>query len=165
MSGGLWWLSRSKRENGTWPLLSSPYPWLFTISGCHEVILYNRSRESIPPDPGRRRGYLQIAITTTFGLFAFPFMTFGLCNATQRFQKFTDEVPENLDFCYAIFERLRNYGVVINPSKCIFTEDSYLKLHRFKRSWTIFSKVLSKGKHRWSRLWKQKLRLRTARWA
>ena len=31
----------------------------FSQSGWHEGILHNRSRESIPPDPGRRRGYLE----------------------------------------------------------------------------------------------------------
>ena len=85
------------------------------------------------------------AITTPFGLFEFPFMTFGLRNAAQTFQRFIDEVLQNLDFCYAyiddilvasasleehlqhleiLFERLRNYGVVINPSKCVFGQSS-----------------------------------------
>lgn len=81
------------------------------------------------------------AITTPFGLFEFEFMTFGLRNAAQTFQRFIDEVLQKLEFCYAyiddiliastseeehlkhlriLFERLRKYGVVINPAKCVF---------------------------------------------
>ena len=89
------------------------------------------------------------AITTPFGLFEFPFMTFGLPNTAQTFQRFIGEVLQNLDFCYAyigdilgasaslevhlqnlkiLFESLRNYGVVINPSKCIFGQSSVMFL-------------------------------------
>lgn len=81
------------------------------------------------------------AITTPFGLFEFPFMTFGLRNAAQTFQRFMDEVLRGLDFCYTylddilissssvdqhqqhlrqLFERLSEYGVLINTSKCTF---------------------------------------------
>ena len=79
------------------------------------------------------------AITTPFGMFEFPFMSFGLRNAAQTFQRFIDEVLRGLDFCYVyiddilvastseeehlqhlkiIFERLKSYGVIVNPSKC-----------------------------------------------
>lgn len=79
------------------------------------------------------------AITTPFGLYEFPFMTFGLRNAAQTFQRFIDEVLRGLDFCYCylddilississqehedhlrqLFERLAKYGVLINISKC-----------------------------------------------
>lgn len=81
------------------------------------------------------------AIITPFGLFEFQYMTFGLCNAGQTFQRFIHEVIRGLDFCYAylddvlvasnseeehlrhleqLFQRLRDYGVVINLSKCHF---------------------------------------------
>ena len=81
------------------------------------------------------------AITTPFGLFEFTVMTFGLRNAAQTFQRFIDEVLQGLDFCFAyiddilvasstpeehenhlrqIFERLHNYGVVVNAQKCVF---------------------------------------------
>lgn len=81
------------------------------------------------------------AIVTPFGLYDFPFMTFGLRNAAQTFQRFIDEVVRGLDFCFPyvddilihskstslhakhlriLFERLHQYGVVINPSKCVF---------------------------------------------
>lgn len=81
------------------------------------------------------------AITTPFGLFEFPFMSFGLRNAAQTFQRFVDEVLRGLDFAYAyiddilvastteeeherhleqVFARLNRYGVKINGSKCNF---------------------------------------------
>ncbi|KAJ8710566.1 hypothetical protein PYW08_009081 [Mythimna loreyi] len=93
------------------------------------------------------------AITTPFGLFEFPYMTFGLRNAAQTFQRFMDEVLRDLAtgpcFCYGylddilvfskdtnqheqhlkqLFERLVKYGVLLNTSKCIFgqTEVKFL---------------------------------------
>lgn len=81
------------------------------------------------------------AITTPFGLFEFPYMTFGLRNAAQTFQRFMDEVLRDLPFCYGylddilvfskdlhqheqhlrlLFARLVKYGVLLNTSKCIF---------------------------------------------
>ena len=80
------------------------------------------------------------AICTPFGLFEFLRMPFDLCNATQTFQGFIDEVLRGLDFVYAyiddvliassseaehlahldiLFQHLSEYGIVINPSKCI----------------------------------------------
>ena len=41
------------------------------------------------------------AISTPFGLFEFPYMSFGFRNAAQTFQRFIDEVLRDLDFCYA----------------------------------------------------------------
>nr|XP_037877596.1 uncharacterized protein LOC101739129 isoform X2 [Bombyx mori] len=81
------------------------------------------------------------AITTPFGMYEFPFMTFGLRNASQTFQRFVDEMMRGLDFVYCylddflifsrdsiqheqhlrqVFTRLRDYGMVINLSKCVF---------------------------------------------
>lgn len=81
------------------------------------------------------------AITTPFGLFEFPFMTFGLRNAGQTFQRFVDEMTRGLDFCFPylddflifsktetehknhlrqIFSRMRDYGVLVNTAKCTF---------------------------------------------
>jgi len=39
------------------------------------------------------------AIITLFGLFEFPYMTFGLRNAAQTFQRFMDWITAGLDFC------------------------------------------------------------------
>jgi hypothetical protein len=83
----------------------------------------------------------KIAITTPFGLFEFPFMSFGLRNTAQTFQRFMDDILRGLDFCFAylddilvfsrllqdherhlraIFGRLHMYGSLINPAKCVF---------------------------------------------
>lgn len=81
------------------------------------------------------------AITTPFGLFEFPYMSFGLRNAAQTFQRFLDEVLRGLDFCFSyiddiliysrspsehlehleqVFKRLQDYGMLINEEKCLF---------------------------------------------
>lgn len=81
------------------------------------------------------------AITTPFGLYEFPTMTFGLRNAGQTFQRFVDEMTRGLDFVYPylddflvssrtreqhedhlhqIFARMRDYGVLVNTAKCVF---------------------------------------------
>lgn len=81
------------------------------------------------------------AITTPFGLYEFPYMTFGLRNAGQTFQRFVDEMLRGLDFAYPylddilvyskdqashidhlqqVFCRLQDYGMVVNTAKCVF---------------------------------------------
>ena len=72
-------------------------------------------------------------------MFEFLRMPFGLRNAAQTFQRFIDQVLHGLDFVYTyiddlliasyneddheshlrtLFERLEQYGVVVNPAKC-----------------------------------------------
>ena len=79
------------------------------------------------------------AITTPFGLFEFVRMPFRLRNAAQTFQRFIDEVLRDLHFSYAyiddvliasstpeehkqhlklVFDRFRQFGVIVNPTKC-----------------------------------------------
>lgn len=81
------------------------------------------------------------AITTPFGLFEYIRMPFGLRNSAQTFQRFIHEVLSGLPFVVAyvddllvasksheehsthlrlLFERLRDYGLTINVTKCVF---------------------------------------------
>ncbi|GBP63197.1 hypothetical protein EVAR_102361_1 [Eumeta japonica] len=81
------------------------------------------------------------AITTPFGLYEFPHVIFGLRNAGQTFQRFVDEFTSGVNFCFAylddflvyskdeeenenllkqIYDRMREYGMLINTSKCVF---------------------------------------------
>nr|VZI21205.1 unnamed protein product [Spirometra erinaceieuropaei] len=81
------------------------------------------------------------AVTTPLGLFEFLRMPFGLRNASQTFQRFVDRVLRGRSFVYAyiddllvasstseehmehlatVFDRLQQFGVVLNPSKCVF---------------------------------------------
>jgi len=102
--------------------------------------------------PVREEDISKTAIITPFGLYEFPFMTFGLRNAAQFFQRFIDEVVRGLDFCYTylddiiiassspeehrkhlkeLFTRLQQFGIAINVAKCVFeaSEVSFLGHH------------------------------------
>lgn len=85
------------------------------------------------------------AIITPFGLYEFLYTTFGLCNAAQSFQRHIDHVLRGLDFVFAyvddlciasscieehkihlrmVFDRLREFGLQINLSKCEFNKST-----------------------------------------
>ena len=91
---------------------------------------------------------LKTAILTPLGSFAFKKMPMGLTSAGNKFQRFMNEVTRGLTFVYVyiddnlvfsknekehfthlalVFERLRQYGIILNKDKCIlcilFTED------------------------------------------
>ena len=85
------------------------------------------------------------AIVTPFGLFEYLRMPFGLKNAAQTFQRFMDSVFRDLPFVYIylddilvasnspdehrkhlrqLFERLADYGLMVNPKKCVLGKSS-----------------------------------------
>jgi hypothetical protein len=57
------------------------------------------------------------AITTPFGLFEFPFMSFGVRNAAQTFQRFMDDILRGHDFCFAY--------LAVSPDYLKSTSDFY----------------------------------------
>lgn len=94
--------------------------------------------------PVEEKDIPKTAVITPFGLFEFVAMPFGLCNAAQTMQRFINEILRDLPFCFVyiddilvasrnkaehkkhlikLFEKLKEYGVSINVSKCVFGKE------------------------------------------
>jgi hypothetical protein len=117
------------------------------LAGCKvfSKIGLGKGYGQIPVRPKDRQ---KIAIITPFGLFEFLrlWMLFGLHNAGSSFQRMMDRVLAGLSFAYCylndlpiaspdlhahqlhlhlVFQRLRQFGLIINLEKCVFTVGAF----------------------------------------
>jgi hypothetical protein len=114
------------------------------LSGCR-IFSKIDLRKGYWQVPVRLEDQKKTAIITPFGLFQFKRMPFGLRNADSSFQRMMDRVLVGLPFAYCylddlriaspdlashrqhlrlVFERLREFGLVINREKCVFAVGS-----------------------------------------
>ncbi|CAK1587397.1 unnamed protein product [Parnassius mnemosyne] len=77
----------------------------------------------------------KIAITTPFGLYEFPYMSFGFCNSAQTFQRF---VTRGLEFCYCYLDDFLIF------SRNEEEHEKHVHTDRLKRLKTVFL-VLTKS--------------------
>jgi transposase InsO family protein len=110
------------------------------LAGC-KVFTKLDLRKGYHQVPVHPEDIAKIAIITPFGLFEYVRMPFGLRNAGQTFQRLMDRVLQGLDYVFIylddvliaspdkeshwrhlneVFQRLKEAGLVLNTSKCVF---------------------------------------------
>jgi hypothetical protein len=126
-------------ETDTYPL-PNMLDFSSRVAGCSvfSKIDLRKGYHQIPMHPA---DVSKTAVTTPFGLYEFLRLPFGLKNAGSTFQRLMDRVLHGLPWCFwylddiitasgswsdhfnhlqQLFDRLRQFGLVINADKCVF---------------------------------------------
>jgi hypothetical protein len=114
-----------KKDNGWCPCgdyralnsrtIPDRYPFLHINDYSHQLsrcIIFSKIDllKAYKQFPVHSNDIQETAITTPFRLFEFPFMSFGLRNAAQKFQRLMEDTLRALDFCLAYLDEILDFS-------------------------------------------------------
>ena len=136
----LWRLPSPERSHYPWSIPSPTHTGLRPSPFRVHRLLKNWHREGLSSNSCPSWRYTKDCNYHTFSSFWIPFYVLWSEKRRQNFSTFYGRDPKNLDFCFAcldihvfsrssqehdqhlrtLFTKLQTYGILLNPSKCVF---------------------------------------------